>query len=135
MDEWYTEDCMEAPLTLHMRESCAIKSQIHDDVNPTYMEALSGKYTDEYYKAADYKTQINMIRKTWDIFPRKSVDNPNVLPGTWYFMFNIKLDQTIRKLKARYCVRGDFQKRLYPEPLNVYSPVFQWDAMRFMFIF
>ena len=40
----------------------------------------------------------------------------------------------IGKFKARYCVRGGFQKRLSPEPLNSYSPVVQCDTMRLMLI-
>ena len=39
---WDTEDFMDAPSTLHMRESYALKYQICDPDNPTYMESLSG---------------------------------------------------------------------------------------------
>ena len=35
---------------------------------------------------------------------------------------------------ARYCVRGDIQKRLSPKPLNSYSPVVQWATVRLMSI-
>ena len=45
-----------------------------------------------------------------------------------------KPDWTIRKFKARYCVRGDIQKRLSPKPLNSYSPVVQWATVRLMLI-
>ena len=37
-----------------------------------------------------------------------------------------------RKSKARYCVRGDIQKRMSPKPLNSYSTVVQWDTVRLM---
>ena len=43
MAEWDSEDCMDMPSTFHMRESYALKIQIHDPDTPTYMEALSGK--------------------------------------------------------------------------------------------
>ena len=58
-------------------------------------------------------------------FSSKLVDDRNVLPGTWNFKYKIKTDWTIRKFKARYCVRGYFQKILSPEPLDSYSPVAQ----------
>ena len=35
------------------RESYAIKTQSHDTDNPTYMEAISGENTEEYFKAMD----------------------------------------------------------------------------------
>ena len=37
----------------HMRESYALKTQIHDPDTPTYMEALSGETLEEYFKAMD----------------------------------------------------------------------------------
>ena len=40
----------------------------------------------------------------------------------------------ISKFKALYCVRGDVQKRISPEPLNYYSPVLQWATVRSMLI-
>ena len=64
-----------------------------------------------------------MRRDTWDIVSRKSVDDHNVLPGTWYLKCKRTSDWTIRKLKAQYCVRGDVQKILSHEPLNLYYPV------------
>ena len=49
-------------------------------------------------------------------FSRKSVADHNVLPGTWSLKCKRKPDCTIRKFKARYCVRGDIQKILSPKP-------------------
>ena len=49
--EWHEESFIDAPLTLHTRESCSLKSQIHDSNTPTYMNSISGKHVDEYYKS------------------------------------------------------------------------------------
>ena len=65
---------------------------------------------------------------------RKSIADQNVLPGTWSLKFKRKPDWTIRKFKARYCVRGDIQKRLSPKPLNSYYPVVQWVTVMLMLI-
>ena len=73
-------------------------------------------------------------RDTGDIVSKKSVDDHNVLPGTWSFKCKRKPDWKIRKFKARYCVRGDIQKRLSPKTLKSYYPVFQWDTVRLMLI-
>ena len=49
------------------------------------MEALSGENSYEYYKAMYDEIQGFIRRDTWEIFSRKSVDDHNVLPVTWYF--------------------------------------------------
>ena len=67
-------------------------------------------------------------------FSRKSVSDPNVLPGTCSFKCKRKPDWTIRKFNARHCVRGYIQNRLSPKPLNSYSPVVQWVAVGLMLI-
>ena len=82
------------------------------------MEALSGENSEEYFKAMDDEIQSLMRRYTWDIVSKKPVANHNVLPGTWSFKCKRKPDWTISKFKARYFVRGDIQKRLYPKSLN-----------------
>ena len=51
--EWDAEDCMYTLSTFHMRESYVLKTQIHDPDTPMYMEALSGKNLEEYFKAMD----------------------------------------------------------------------------------
>ena len=111
-----------------------MKFQIHNTDSPKYMESLSGKNMDEYFKAMYDKIQIIMKRNTWDIVLRNSIADHNVLPGTWYFKCKRKPDWTIRKFKARYCVRGVIQKRLSPKPLNSYYTVVQWATVRLMLI-
>ena len=85
LSEWDAEDCMDTPSTFHMRESYALKTQGHDPDTTTYMEVLSGKNLEDYFNAMDDEIQSLMRRDTWDIVSRKSVDDNNVLPGTWYF--------------------------------------------------
>ena len=110
MAELDAEDCMDTPSTFHTRESYALKNQSHDPDTPTYMQALSGENSEEYFKAMDDEIQCLTRRETWEIVLRKSVADHKVLPGTWSFKCKRKPDWTIRKFKARYCVRGDIQK-------------------------
>ena len=125
---------MDTPSTFHVRESYVPNNQRHDPYTLTYIEALSGETLEEYFQAMDDEFQILMRRETCDIVSRNSVADHNVLPGTWSFKCKRKLDWIIRKFKARYCVRGDTQKILFPEPLNLYSPVVQWATVRLMLI-
>ena len=82
LSEWDAEDFMDTPSTFHMREYYALKSQSHDPDTPTYMEALPGENSEEYFKSIDDEIQSLMGRYTWDIVSRKSVAYHNVLPGT-----------------------------------------------------
>ena len=82
----------------------------------------------------DDEIQSLIIRDTWEIVSRNSVDDHNVLPGTWSFKCKRKPDWTIGEFKARYCVIWDIQKLLSPKPLNSYSPVVQWATVRLMLI-
>ena len=40
LDDRDTEDCMDAPVKLHMNEPYDLQYQIHDTDTPTYLEAL-----------------------------------------------------------------------------------------------
>ena len=126
---------MHTPSTFHMKESYVLNTQSHDRDTPTYMEALSGKNLEEYFKEMDDEIQSLTRRETWDIVSRNSVSDNNVLPGTWYFKCKRKPDWTIRKFKAQYCVRWDIQKKMSPKTLNLYSPVVQWATVRLILIF
>ena len=66
LDEWDAEDCIDTPSTFHMLEYYALKNQSHDPDTPTYMEALSGENSEEYFKAMDDEIQSLMRRYTWD---------------------------------------------------------------------
>ena len=76
-----------------------------------------------------------MIKDTWEIFPKNSASNNNMLPVRWSFKCKSKTYWTISKFKVRYFVRGGVQGRTYIEPLNSYYPVLQWDKVRLIFIF
>ena len=78
--EWDSEYCMDTPSTFHMIQYYVIKSQRHDTDTPTYMESLSVKNPEEYFKAMDDEIQSLMRRDTWEIVSSKSVDDQNVLP-------------------------------------------------------
>ena len=44
---------MDTPSTFHMKTYYVLKTQSHDPDTPTYMEALSGENSEEYFKAMD----------------------------------------------------------------------------------
>ena len=58
---------MDTPSTFHTIEYYALKTQSHDPYTPTYMEALSGENSEEYFKAMDDEIQSLTRRETWEI--------------------------------------------------------------------
>ena len=48
-----------------------------------------------------------------------------MIPDTWDFKCERFTDGSFRKFKARFCVRGDIQKRLSYVPMNTYDPMVQ----------
>ena len=57
----------------------------------------------------------------------------NVLPGTWAFKIKRFPDGLIRKLKARFCVRGD--KQIYgTDFFDTYAAVVKWETVRLMLV-
>ena len=111
-----------------------LKYKKHHPDTPTHMQALSGENRDEYYKAIDDEIHSLMRRETWEIVSSNSVADNNVLRVKFSFKCKRKHYRTIRKLMARYYVRGDVQQRLSPEPLNSYSSVVQWATLRLTLI-
>ena len=53
-----------------------------------------------------------MRRDTWEIVSRKSVDDHNVLPGTWSFKFKRKPDLENEEIQGKILC-----KRRYPEKI------------------
>ena len=68
-----------------MRKFYRPKSQSHDHDTKMYMEALSGKHADGYYKATYDEIHILVRRQIWEVVPRKSVAGHNVLTLTCSF--------------------------------------------------
>ena len=56
-------------------------------------------------------TEIQSLEKmnTWTEVPIHDAKSQTVLPGRWVFKCKRTPDGTIKKHKARYCVRGDLQ--------------------------
>ena len=57
----------------------------------------------------------------------------NVLPSTWAFKCKRYPDGSIRKLKARFCARGDKQIEGV-DYFDTFAPVVNWTTIRLMLI-
>jgi len=59
-----------------------------DPDSPTFMDALNGKYGEEYRDAMGVEMQALQRATMWSLFPRNQVPRgDNILPLTWVFKF------------------------------------------------
>ena len=84
----------------------AVKSNSKDI--PNFQEALNGPDGEGFYKAMEDEMEtLENKMDCWDVVPRPK--DKNILPGTWAFRRKRFPDGTVKKLKARFCVRGNSQ--------------------------
>lgn len=108
----------------------AIKANAED--NPTVDQAMNGPVKEGYYEAAkkELKT-LGEDKDAWDVVER--LPWMNVLPTTWAFRCKRFPDGMIRKLKARFCARGDRQIEGI-DFFDTFAPVVNWTTVRLMLI-
>ena len=123
------------PPTTRITEAFALLSKKHYDPDtPNYWQAMSGENAEEYQKAMKEEIDSLVKRKTWSIVERSKIGKKQVWPLTWAYKCKRRPDGSIRKYKARCCVRGDIQKKKSDEKLNTYAPVASWTTIRLMLI-
>ena len=79
------------------------------------------------------KIEIDALQKmsTWTLVKRDL--SKNILQGTWAFKRKRYPDGRVRKLKARFCVRGD-QQIEGVDFFESFAPVVQWSTVRLILI-
>ncbi|CAJ1967493.1 unnamed protein product [Cylindrotheca closterium] len=101
--------------------------------NPGWEEAMNGPLADGYMEAAIKEIETLQQMEVWKVVPR--LQSMNVLPSTWAFKCKRYPDGKVRKLKGRFCVRGDRQKDGIDYDSNeIFSPVVSWQTVRLLLI-
>jgi hypothetical protein len=98
---------------------------------PNWTEAMNGPNKQGFSDAMDVEINTLENKDAWDVIQRE--DWMNVLPSTWAFKVKRLPDGTVRKLKARFCVRGDRQVQDV-DYFETYCPVVSWTTVRLMLI-
>ena len=94
---------------------------------PSYYEAMTGDDREGYIAAMGNEVKELEDKGTWVLTLRSEMERRGgkALPSTWAFRRKRYPDGSVRKLKARLCVRGDKQTyRL--DYFETYAPVVQW---------
>ena len=108
-----------------------IKANAKD--NPTFQQAMSSPEADDWYQAMkiEFDSLINL--DAWEEVKRCDVSGYNILDSTWALKRKRYPDYSIKKLKARMCVRGD-QQIEEVDFFDTFAPVVQWSTVRILLV-
>ena len=111
------------------------KSKKKDPDLPSYFEAMTGDDREGFTEAMGNEVRELEGKHTWDLEKRSTMEakGRKALPSTWAFRRKRYPDGSIRKLKARLCVRGDKQIEGV-DFFETYAPVVQWTTIRLVLL-
>ena len=122
------------PPTTNWQCPQAFKAKKIDPDMPTLKEVLCRPDRDKFETAMDYEISTLVRLRTWSEMSEGDVPvDANILPLTWTFKIKRYPDGSIRKYKARICVRGDLQ-RAGIDYFETYAPVVSWATVRMMLV-
>jgi hypothetical protein len=104
-------DCNVDYKTKLVKEWHPMVLQIHanSEDNPSWDQAMSGPDQSGYWQAMEKDlSTLEHDKHSWEVVDKQ--DWMNVLPSTWAFKCKWCPDGSVRKLNARFCVRGDKQQ-------------------------
>ena len=102
---------------------------------PTCTDEMSGDDGPEFRLAMTKETQNLTKRKTWSSVDCKSIpSHKKIVPGTWAFKVKHKPDGSCLKHKARFCVRGNLQKKQVDDNADSHAPAVAWSTVRLMLL-
>jgi Reverse transcriptase (RNA-dependent DNA polymerase) len=98
-----------------------------------YDEAMQAPDREGFCEAMGKEIDSLVNQGTWTETNRAEANaaGKRILPGTWTFKRKRSPDGAIKKLKARYCVRGDLQGPVD----NTFAPVVMWSTIRLLLFF
>ena len=99
---------------------------------PAWEQAMNGPDSKGYWEACEREiSTLQDDHEAWEVVQRQ--DWMNVLPSTWAFRCKRYPDGTVRKLKARFCARGDRQIEGV-DFFDTFAPVVNWNTVRLLLI-
>jgi hypothetical protein len=106
------------------------KMRKSDPDNPTWTKAMNSPEADQWWAACETEMQtLEQDLNAWKLVKRESW--MKVIPSTWAFKLKRYPDGSVKKFKARFCVRGDCQTEGV-DFWETWSPVVQWSTVRTM---
>lgn len=109
----------------------ALLAKANDEDNPTWEEAMNGPFAEGFHEACKKELDTLESMGVWEVVKREKW--MNVLPSTWAFRIKRFPDGLMKKLKARFCARGDKQIEGV-DYFDTYAPVVNWTTIRILLI-
>jgi hypothetical protein len=103
---------MHSPMAL---QATALKAKKSKDPDiPFTREALSGPYSEDFWRAMDAEIKSHEAKGTWKVVERSALpSDAKVITGTWSHRIKRRPDRRLNKFKTRWCFRGDLQRNTY----------------------
>jgi Reverse transcriptase (RNA-dependent DNA polymerase) len=109
-----------------------LKATKSDPDCPTLQEALAGPQREEFLEAMAKEIEELEQHGTWTVTQKSAVpEGANILPSTWVLRIKRYPDGRFRKVKARFCARGDRQIEGV-DYFEKYAPVVSWTTVRLL---
>jgi hypothetical protein len=98
---------------------------------PSFAEAMAGEDAEGFCKTMDNEIQELVKKFAWDLVPASEPQDlsKKVFGTLWAFRRKHYPDDSLRKLKAHICCRGD-QQILGVDVFETYAPVISWAVVR-----
>ena len=104
-------------------DAVALAAAKNDPDTPNFKESLSGEHREDFIEAMKKEVSALKKRTTWFLVPKwKLPKGAKIIPTTWAMKIKRFPSGAFRSFKARFCVRGDLQKKAVND-IDTYSPV------------
>ena len=138
------DNVMSLPPDILIRNPFMFKAKSKSDPDtPNIREAMTGPYREEFLEGMLNEITELISHDTWEVIERSKIPKikdengkeytPDVIPTTWAFKIKRWPHGLLRKIKARFCVRGDLQEGV-DDVFDTYAPVASWTSIRMLTI-
>ena len=110
-----------------------LTTRASSDDNPTLQQAMASPDRKGWEDAMEKELNALEEMRVYDLVPRSAAKGQPILDSTWALKRKRFSDGSIRKLKARLCVRGD-QQLEGVDFFQTYASVVQWSTVRVLLV-
>ena len=129
---FYSDD---DPIMYEPPHPFAFAAKTRNDDTPNFREAMDSPDREGFLLAMqdEYNSLLNL--DAWNVVPRSKAikAKKRIFDSTWAFRRKRYPDGKVKRLKARFCFRGDQQVQGV-DFHDAYSPVVQWSTVRLLLI-
>jgi hypothetical protein len=115
--------------TLEGWHPMALAARANEDI-PNWHQATTGPDAAGFWEAMRKEIETLEKKGVWEVVKRENW--MTVVPTTWAFRYKRTVFGTVKKLKARFCMRGDLEKEGINYWDSTYAPVISWNTVRLM---